>query len=181
MTLQYQCLSATRHHSLYANHMPNKTAQTQKIQSPMKKQPKKLLVGALELCDIPEFGISNLQMRVDTGAATSSLHVDNIEEYVIDGKRRVRFDIHPDVHNVDKILTATAPLNGKKTVKSSSADKEKRVVIKTAITLGGETWKIKLTLTDRSSMTNLMLLGREAMQDRILVDPSREFILSNNE
>ncbi|MEX1665200.1 ATP-dependent zinc protease family protein [Zhongshania arctica] len=146
----------------------------------MTKYPDKILVGALELCDIPELGITDLQMRVDTGAATSSLHVDNIEEFVVEGKRRVRFDIHPDVHNVEKIITATAPLSGKKTVKSSSADKEKRVVIKTAIKLGGETWKIKLTLTDRSTMTNLMLLGREAMKDRILVDPSEEFILTKD-
>jgi hypothetical protein len=140
----------------------------------------KILVGALELCDLPDLGISDLQMRVDTGAATSSLHVDNIEEYISEGKRRVRFDIHPDIHNVDKTITTTARLSGKKVVKSSSADTEKRVVIKTSIKLGGQKWKIKLTLTDRYSMNNLMLLGREAMQDRILVDPSHEFILSED-
>ena len=147
----------------------------------MKKHPNKFLVGALEFCDLPDLDLTNLQMRVDTGAATSSLHVDNIEEYLSEGKRRVRFDIHPDVHNVDEILTTTASLSGRKMVKSSSADKEKRVVIKTAIKLGGKMWKIKLTLTDRSSMTNLMLLGREAMKDRIIVDPSQEFILSKDE
>jgi hypothetical protein len=146
----------------------------------MKKATDRILVGALELCDLPELGITDLQMRVDTGAATSSLHVDNIEEYMDGDKPRVRFDIHPDVHNVEKVITATARLSGKKVVKSSSADKEKRLVIKTAINLGGQTWKIKLTLTDRSAMSNLMLLGREAMQDRILVDPSHEFILSED-
>lgn len=146
----------------------------------MTKATDRILVGALELCDLPELGITDLQMRVDTGAATSSLHVDNIEEYMDGDKRRVRFDIHPDVHNVEKVITATARLSGKKVVKSSSADKEKRLVIKTAINLGGQTWKIKLTLTDRSAMSNLMLLGREAMQDRILVDPSHEFILSED-
>jgi hypothetical protein len=40
----------------------------------------KLTVGNLELCDLPELGIKGLHVRVDTGAATSSLHVDNIEE-----------------------------------------------------------------------------------------------------
>ncbi|WP_026244680.1 RimK/LysX family protein [Dasania marina] len=143
-----------------------------------KKQANKLLVGALELCDLPELGVVKLQMRVDTGATTSSLHVDNIEEFSTDGKRYVKFDIHPDVHNVEKVVSKTLPLSGKKVVKSSSADTEKRVVIKTAINLGGKTWNIKLTLTDRSSMTSLMLLGREAMKNRILVDPGEEFILS---
>ena len=140
----------------------------------------KLLVGALENCDLPDLGINNMPVRVDTGATTSSLHVDNIEEFEKDGKNWVRFDIHPDIHNVEKIVTKTARLSSKKTVKSSTADTQRRAVIKTAFRLGGETWKIKLTLTDRSSMSYLMLLGREAMKDRIIVDPSLEFIASEN-
>ncbi len=144
----------------------------------MIKQKKKILVGALECCDLPELGIFNMPVRVDTGATTSSLHVDNIEEFELDGKRWVRFDIHPDIHNVDKIVTTTARLMSKKTVKSSSADKEKRVVIKTTFALAGKKWKIKLTLTNRSSMSYLMLLGREAMKDKIIVDPSFDFIAS---
>jgi len=39
----------------------------------------KKIVGAVELCDLPKLAISDLNVRVDTGAATSSLHVDNIE------------------------------------------------------------------------------------------------------
>lgn len=145
----------------------------------MIKRKEKIVIGALECCDLPDLSISHLQVRVDTGATTSSLHVDNIEEFLKDGKRWVRFDIHPDIHNVKKIVTTTAPLQAKKIVKSSSADKEKRVVIKTTIKIGQDSWPIKLTLTDRSTMTYLMLLGREAMKDRILVDPSHEFLVSN--
>jgi len=137
-----------------------------------------LIVGALENCDLPELDVQGIQMRVDTGAATSSLHVDNINEFTEDGKRWVSFEIHPDIHNVDTTIEKTLRLKGKKVVKSSSADKEKRVVIKTLIRLGGREWPIKLTLTDRSSMKNLMLLGREAMQQGILVDPSKEFLVS---
>ncbi|SFG28854.1 ATP-dependent zinc protease family protein [Neptunomonas qingdaonensis] len=145
----------------------------------MTKRKEKIIIGALECCDLPDLGISHLQMRVDTGATTSSLHVDNIEEFVKEKKRWVRFDIHPDIHNVKKIVTTTAPLQAKKVVKSSSADKEKRVVINTTIKIGQDSWPIQLTLTDRSTMTYLMLLGREAMKDRILVDPSHDFLVSN--
>ena len=137
-----------------------------------------LIIGALECCDLPDLELSSIQMRVDTGATTSSLHVDNIDEFEKDGKAWVSFDIHPDVHNVDNIVHKTVLLKGKKVVKSSSADTEKRVVIKTAICLGGRSWPIKLTLTDRSTMKNLMLLGREAMQDNVLVNPSKEFLVS---
>ena len=145
---------------------------------PMNKTDKKLLVGALERCDLPDLAIKDLHVRVDTGATTSSLHVDNIEEFLKDGKRWVSFDIHPDIYNVDQIVRSTARLKGSKKVKSSSADVEKRLVIETQIEMGGSTWPIKLTLTNRAEMNYLMLLGREAMKNRIIVDPSEEYLLS---
>jgi len=141
-----------------------------------RKHPK-LKIGAVEFCDLPDMGIEKLEMRVDTGAATSSLHVDNIEEYSKGKKNFVSFDLHPDIHNVDKVIRTTVEILGTKTVKSSSADTEKRVVITTDIRLAGRQWPIQLTLTDRSEMTYMMLLGREAMEGRVLVDPEFEFLL----
>lgn len=137
----------------------------------------KITVGALEVCDLPQLEITKLHMRVDTGAQTSSLHVDNIEEFEKDGQPWVSFDIHPDVHNVTTVVRRQAKVHDTRVVKSSSGDKQQRHVIETQIVLGGQSWAIYLTLTDRSSMTYLMLLGRQAMQDRILVDPSVEYIL----
>lgn len=137
----------------------------------------KITVGALEVCDLPQLEITKLHMRVDTGAQTSSLHVDNIEEFKKDGQLWVSFDIHPDVHNVATVVRRQAKVHDTRVVKSSSGDKQQRHVIETQIVLGGQSWAIYLTLTDRSSMTYLMLLGRQAMQDRILVDPSVEYIL----
>ncbi len=145
------------------------------------KRVSKLTVGALELCALPELGIKNLNIRVDSGAATSSLHVDNIEEFARNGKNWVSFDLHPDIHNVAKVTHTTVRIKGRKKVKSSSADTEKRVVITTPIQLGGREWPIKLTLTDRSEMTYLMLLGREAMVGRIIVDPEFDYLLSSAE
>lgn len=141
----------------------------------------KLRIGALELCDLPELGIEKLHVRVDTGAATSSLHVDNIEEFRKSKRRYVSFDLHPDIHNVDRVIRTTAPVDGTKTIKSSSADTEKRVVITTLFRLAGREWPIKLTLTDRSEMTYLMLLGREAMEGRVVVDPEFEYILTSED
>jgi hypothetical protein len=143
------------------------------------KPGKKLLViGALEYCDLPDLGIKNLPVRVDTGAATSSLHVDNLQEFKDKGRRWASFDISPDVHKVKTLIHAKARIVSKRKVKSSSADTEKRVVITTTLSLGDRDWPIELTLTDRSAMTYLMLLGREAMAGRILVDPASEFLLS---
>ena len=137
----------------------------------------KLLVGNLEVCDLPELGITNLELRVDTGATTSSLHVDNLVRVRKGGKRLLRFDIHPDVHQIEKVTTCRAPVHSIRRVKSSNGTSERRYVIKTTLSLGGESWPIELTLTDRSDMSYLMLLGREGMSDRLLVDPSQSFLL----
>lgn len=142
---------------------------------------KKMTVGALELCDLPELLIHGLHVRIDTGAATSSLHVDNIEEFRKNGKRWVSFDIHPDIYNVDRTVRTTVRVKGRKKVKSSSADTEKRIVIDTVLRLGGQEWPIKLTLTNRAEMTYLMLLGREAMNGRLLVDPEHEYLVSDHD
>lgn len=137
----------------------------------------KITVGNLELCDLPELGIKGLHVRVDTGAATSSLHVDNIEEVEVDDEVWIKFDIHPDIHDVKKLLRCQAKIAGKRKVKSSTATRQRRYVIETDIVMASQRWKIELTLTDRSEMTYLMLFGREAMAGRFLVDPELEYLL----
>ncbi|WP_076419483.1 ATP-dependent zinc protease [Colwellia sp. UCD-KL20] len=136
----------------------------------------KTIIGRLESIELPDLAITDLQVRVDTGAKTSSLHVDNIVRFMKKGKPYVTFDIHPDIHNVSRLISCTAPLNDIRKVKSSNGEAEQRYVIKTPITLGDKTWAIEITLTDRSDMNYLMLLGREALGDQFLVDPSLVFL-----
>tara|TARA_B110001454_G_C12587832_1_gene378884 strand:- start:311 stop:739 length:429 start_codon:yes stop_codon:yes gene_type:complete len=136
----------------------------------------KKIIGRLESIALPELGIDDLEVRVDTGAKTSSLHVDNIKKSVVKGIHKVTFDIHPDAHNVDRIVTCTAPISDIRKVKSSNGTSEQRYVIATTIVLGSESWAIEITLTDRSDMSYLMLFGREAIGTRFLVDPSKVFL-----
>jgi hypothetical protein len=139
------------------------------------------VVGALEKCDLPDLGITNLVMRVDTGAATSSLHVENVEEYLVDGKSWISFDIHPDVYNVEKITRHSSEVKARRKVRSSSETLERRYVISTTLAIGDHKWRIKINLTDRTEMTYLMLLGRQAMAKRIIVDPGEEFLISHGD
>ena len=140
----------------------------------------KQLVGALELCNLPQLKLNSIETRVDTGATTSSLHVDNIVEFKKEkGKEKwVRFDIHPDTHDVSQVVQREAKVKSVRKVKSSNATHERRLVIETDILIAGMRWCIELTLTDRSEMKYLMLLGREAMSGRLIVDPEHEFLLS---
>ena len=140
----------------------------------------RIVIGHIENIDLPELAIKQLTVRVDTGAQTSSLHVDNIQRACIDNKPAVSFDIHPEIHNVEKTVPCTALLHDVRKVKSSNGVSEQRYVIKTPAVLGKHTWDIEITLTDRSDMTYLMLLGRQALSDHFYIDAANAFVASHS-
>jgi hypothetical protein len=140
----------------------------------------KLVIGSIENCNLPEFGIFDMQVRIDTGAKTSSLHVDNLMRCKVGGKPWVKFDLHPNIHNVDEVVQCKAPLHDIRRIKSSNGTAEERYVIKTSFHLGELNWPIEISLTDRSDMSYLMLFGREGMGNKVLVDPSKTFLLDSD-
>ena len=138
----------------------------------------KIIIGNLEACDLPDLGIKDLHVRIDTGAKTSSLHVDNLKRIKVGGRPYVSFDLHPDVYDLEQIVHCKAPVHDSRRIKSSNGEVEQRCVIETTLKLGAHEWPIELTLSNRQDMTYLMLLGREAMGDRVLVDPSESFLIN---
>ncbi len=137
----------------------------------------KIIIGKEEWCGLNELGLPAIKARVDSGAKTSSLHAFNIHQFEEDGKRYVHFDIHPIQNDRKTIQSCRGLVVDKREVKNSSGDKERRPVIKTPITLGNETWEIEVTLTNRDPMGYRMLIGREAMTNRVLIDPDSSFCL----
>ena len=93
-------------------------------------------------------------------------------------RHRARGDGH--LHT-ERVVRREARVEGQKRVKSSTATLEKRYVIITPIIMDGYQWDIQLTLTDRSEMTYLMLLGREAMRGQFIVDPEHDFLLTGKD
>lgn len=137
----------------------------------------KVIVGSEEWCSFPSLGIPTIKARVDSGAKTSALHAINIAPFIKEGENWVKFDINPIQNNVKTIIHCESPLIDKRIVKSSSGFREQRYVIKSEVEIGGSHWPIEITLTNRDSMGFRMLLGREAMSGRVLVDPEREYLL----
>lgn len=136
----------------------------------------KFIVGAIESCALPALGIDEINVRIDTGAKTSSLHVDNIAKITKDNKPWVQFDIHPDIHNVAQTTRCESPLADIRSIKSSNGEVEERYIIRTVLRLNQQQWEIDISLTNRADMSFLMLLGREGMGSRLLVDPSARFV-----
>ncbi|EKO3863098.1 ATP-dependent zinc protease [Vibrio harveyi] len=138
----------------------------------------KMIIGNAEAICLPELGITHLEARIDTGAQTSSLHVDNLECTEQDGQSYVEFDLHPDVYHLEQVVRCKAPLKANRKVKSSNGTFEHRCVITTMLRMGDQEWSIDITLTNREKMTYMMLLGRQGMADKVLVDPSQSHLLA---
>lgn len=132
----------------------------------------KLLLGAIEVVDLPDLDIQKLSVRVDTGAQTSSLHATNVKEITEDGRVLLQFNTVSGIEVKTKIHDI-------RQIKSSNGTRQKRYVIETSLKIGSESWPIELTLTDRSDMSFDMLLGREGMVGRAIVDPEHNYLLSN--
>ncbi len=137
----------------------------------------KIIVGSEEWCGLPQINIPALKARVDSGAKTSALHAINITPFEKEGEKWIRFDVHPLQNDVKTTVHCEAPIIGKRRVKSSSGSSELRYVIKTILSIAEDSWEVEMTLTNRDSMGYRMLLGRQAMAGKMLVDPESSFLL----
>ncbi len=147
----------------------------------MVNQSSKLITGSEEWCKFIDLSIPAIKARVDSGARTSAIHALNIKTFQRNGSSWVSFDVYPLQDNRKTVINCEAPIHDRRTVKSSSGSSEKRYVIKTSIAMGEQSWDIELTLTNRDAMGYRMLLGREAMKGRLLVDPEESFMFGDLE
>ena len=136
----------------------------------------KQIVGWREWISLPELGVSALKVKVDTGARTSALHAFNVETFEIDKRKKVRFGIHPLQRRRDIEIFCTADIVDERVVTDSGGHREKRLVIKTPVQLGNFKWEVEFTLTDRDTMRFRALLGRTAMESRLIVNPEESFL-----
>ncbi|WP_241687980.1 30S ribosomal protein S6--L-glutamate ligase [Ancylomarina salipaludis] len=137
----------------------------------------RIIVGSEEWCGLPKLNIPIINVRVDSGAKTSALHAVNIVPFKKDGTPWVRYDVHPLQNDGKTTIHCESPVLDRRKVKSSSGLVEVRYVIKTVLSIADASWPIEITLTNRDSMGYRMLLGRQAMSGRILVDPQASFQL----
>jgi hypothetical protein len=136
----------------------------------------KTTLGWREWVALPELGIAALKAKVDTGARTSTLHAFRIETFKVKGQDRVRFAIHPFQKRTDVVVECEADVVDQREVTDSGGHREKRYVILTPVHLAGRDIPIEITLTDRDTMKFRMLLGRTALREGFIVDPTGSYM-----
>lgn len=142
-----------------------------------RRQPgSELVIGWREWVALPELGIHRIKAKVDTGARTSALHSFNLERYHEHGAPHVCFGVHPLQRDSETEVWCHAPVVDQRRVSDSGGHWESRYIIVTPVRLGGHTWPVEMTLTDRDSMLFRFLLGRAAMSG-LVVDPTASYLV----
>lgn len=138
---------------------------------------KKIIVGWREVLSLPELRLDRIKAKIDTGARTSCLHAYKLETFTRNHALWVRFWMHPEQNNTELSQICEAKVIDERIVRDSGGHEEKRYVIETLLSVNEEQWPIEVTLTNRENMRFRMLLGRTAMHDRIIVDPTESFLV----
>ncbi|MDH3519172.1 MAG: RimK/LysX family protein [Myxococcales bacterium] len=134
----------------------------------------KLVIGWNEYVDLPAWGILGLRAKLDTGARSSALHVENIE---LRPHGHVRFDVMLHRKKSDRRVHIEAPISRRARVRSSSGHMELRYFVMAELRLGPVVEVVEVNLMDRQRMIYRMLLGRSALAGRFLIDVARQNLL----
>ena len=142
------------------------------------KSAKLVTIGWREWVGLPELEVPRVKVKVDTGARTSALHAVKLKAFEQEGREWVSFVVHPLQDSLRGSVNVSVPVHDWRNVKSSNGKSERRPIILTRLTLGERTWPIELSLTRRDNMGFRMLLGRQALSRRVLVDTGRSFLVT---
>lgn len=134
----------------------------------------KIIIGRKDFADFKKLYLFDIEVKIDSGAYTSSFHCHKIEKVVKNGTEMVRCNFldpgHPQYHEKEFYFENFKLRN----VKSSNGITEERFSINTEITIFGQSYPIELTLAEREEMKLPVLLGRKFLSKKFLVDTSRK-------
>ena len=132
-------------------------------------------IGWCELVDIPSLGLKDIPAKMDSGAATSSIHASRIKPFERDGQNMVEFWFRTKAG--DKPKRFEAKIIDRRMVRSSNGDRQERYVIEAQLCLGKMCWNGQLTLANRRTMAFPILVGRKALKRGFLVNSARRWML----
>ncbi len=137
----------------------------------------KIIIGRTDKVDFPKLGFADVDVKIDTGAYTSSIHCEHIREE--DDVLRCTFldPQHPEYNGKEMVFKhydITA-------VKSSNGEIQHRYVVQSNIRIFNKLFKISLTMSSRDDMRFPVLIGRKFLTKKFIVDTERTDLSYNNQ
>ena len=124
-------------------------------------------VGGFEIVSLPEFGLENVVAKIDTGAYSGAIHCTDITvKKNSDGKSELSFLTGGQGNSRYKTTNFT-----QKRVRSATGHEVERCLLTTKIVVQGKTYDVTIGVSDRSTLTFPVLIGRKFIrQQNMLID-----------
>ncbi len=146
----------------------------------VENKPQKTIIGRLEYVSFPDFGIENIEAKVDTGAYNGAIHVSLVEECIHEGLSAIRFRLidedHPQYQDKDFFASDFIQKN----IRSSNGESELRYLIPVSFVIGKKEYTSYFSLSKRDAMRHPVLLGRKNIKKYFLVNAAKKFVLGAN-
>ena len=130
----------------------------------------KITIGRSDKADIPELALSGIDVKIDSGAYTSSIHCTKIEEIKTKGEPFLQFTLLDPEHPFYNHKEFISKNYSSKKVKSSNGVAEMRFMIQTEIIIFNKKFPIHFTLSERRDMKFPILLGRKFLNKKFMID-----------
>jgi len=134
-------------------------------------------IGATDIVDLPELKWYHVPVRVDSGAATSSIHCSKVR--LVKNGEHATLHFYLDTKKGAPQQSFSVDEFKETIVRNSSGKEEKRYVIKTQIKLFGKKIRTEFSLANRRKMSYPILLGRKLLKNRFIVDVSQKDLSAN--
>lgn len=129
----------------------------------------KNIIGRTIQVNFPQIGVKNVYTRVDTGAKTCAIWVSSIVRHGDDMLEVIFFDKGSSYFTGETISFKEF---SETVVASSNGKAEHRYKVKLQTELSGRKINASFTLADRSNQSYPVLLGRNILRNKFVVDVS---------
>ena len=116
--------------------------------------------------------------KLDTGAKSSAIHAVDVERFERNGIERVRFSLYKDhTEQSGPKLTYDLPIEDVVQIKGKDAESlDQRWTVKLSFCIDGEVMEALFSLDDRAHFNYPVLLGRDFLRKRFVVNPAKTFV-----
>ena len=135
----------------------------------------KQLIGRVEWIELPDLKLK-FRARIDTGAKTSSIHAEGVEEVKRDGETWVKFRLKD---SAGKEFELTRKVESTQKVSNPGGFTGTRYVIREKVKLGKVVREIAVNLNDRDKMSYKFLVGRNFLLGHFTVDVARSHVMGD--